>query len=174
MMKKPVFISALCVFVLLVFGMSSISHAQLREDQPTSSDFTGPVLKQNPSQGANLSNLFNMEMSHSYSMMFSNFGGQTYNMNAYTNTMQFFFSDNLTGRVDMSVLHSPFGNSFASNSNGMNTQFMIRNAELNYQLSEKSNIRIQFQQVPAGYGMSPWSTGFHRSPYNSTFDGRNF
>lgn len=167
MMKKTALISATSFCLLLLFGATSISFAQLRENQSKSSELMGPVVKNDPSEGANLGNLFNMQMDHSYSMMFSSFGGQFQNVNAYTNTMHFFFSEDLTGRLDLSLLHSPFGNSFMSNDNGMNTQFLIRNAELNYQISDKSNIRIQFQQVP-GYGANPWS------PFGSPFYDRNF
>lgn len=174
-MKKSVFISAVSIFVVLLFGISSIADAQLRKDQGNSSELTGPIVKQNPSEGANWGNLFNMQMDHSYSMMFSSFGGQVQNLNAYTNTMRFFFSEDLTGRVDLSVLHSPFGNSFMSNNNDPNAQFMIRNAELNYQINEKSNIYIQFRQVPGyGYGQNPVYGGFHQNPFGSPFNDRNF
>jgi hypothetical protein len=173
MMKKSAFVSAVSIVALLLFGLSSISSAQLREDVGNNTALTGPTVKQNPSEGADLSNLFNMQMDHSYSMMFSSFGGQFQNMNAYTNTMHFFFSEDLTGRLDLSVLHSPFGNSLMSNNNGMDPQLMIRNAELNYQISDKSNIRIQFQQVP-GYGTNPWSSGLYQDPFNSPFHDRNF
>lgn len=175
MMKKSVLLSALTIGLALVFALSTATQAQLRSEQQNSSELMGPVVKQNPSEGANLGNLFNMQMDHSYSMMFSSFGGQFQNMNAYTNTMRFFFSEDLTGRLDLSVMHSPFGNSFMSNSNGMDTKFLIRNAELNYQISDKSNISIQFQQVPA-YGMNPWSSGFgyNRGPFSSPFHDQNF
>jgi hypothetical protein len=83
--------------------------------------------------------------------------------------MQFFFSEDLTGRVDLQLLHSPFGNSYMSNNNsGMDMKFMIRNAELNYQIGENSNISIQFQQVPS-YGVSPWSSGLYNRSYHSPF-----
>lgn len=173
MLKNSAFISAVSIFVLLLFGLSSIASAQLRENVGSSAELTGPIVKQDLSEGANLGNLFNMQMDHSYSMTFSSFGGQMQNMNAYTNTMHFFFTEDLTGRLDLSVLHSPFGNNFMSNDNGMNTQFMIRNAELNYQISDKSNIRLQFQQVP-GYGMNPWSSNLYRNPFNSSLHDRNF
>jgi hypothetical protein len=172
-MKKNAF-SVVISLIIFLFGLSAITQAQLRRDQSRNSDLTGPVVKQDPSKGANLGNLFNMQMDHSYSMMFSNFGGQMQNMNAYTNTMHFFFSEDLTGRLDLSLLHSPFGNSFMSNQGGLGTKFMIRNAELNYQINEKSNIRFQFQQVPT-YGANPWSSGFYnRNPFYSPFDDRNF
>ena len=167
-MKKTAFISCISFLILFVFGIASISHAQLRKDQQNNSELSGPIVKEDPSKGADWSNLFNMQMDHSYSMMFSSFGGQVQNMNAYTNTMRFFFSEDLTGRVDLSVLHSPFGNSFMSNNSGMNPQFMIRNAELNYQINDKSNISIHFRQVPR-YGANPWSSGFNRGPFSSPF-----
>lgn len=157
------FFSTPFVFFLLILtlGLHALSMAQLRKDQQNTADLSGPVLKQDPSDGAKLSNLFNMQMDHSYSMMFSSYGGQMQNMNAYTNTMRFFFSDKLTGRVDLSLLHSPFGNNYMSQNKGMGTEFIIRNAELNYELSEKSNIRVQFQQVPNNYG----PMGFGRNHY---------
>lgn len=178
MMKKTAFSITVGLFILFFAGFSSVSYGQLREQLNKSSDLMGPIIKQgDPSKGANLGNLFNMEMDHSYSMMFSSFGGQFQNLNAYTNTMRFFFSEDLTGRVDLSVLHSPFGNNLMpnSNSNNMDMKFLISNAELNYQISDRSNIRIQFQQVPGGgYGMNPWSSGMHRGPFASPFHGPNF
>jgi len=180
-MKKVPILSILSLCLLLTFGFSNTSHAQLRKNQGNPSDLMGPVVKKNQadrSKGANLGNLFNMTMDHSYSMMFSSFGGQFQNLNIYTNTMHFYFSPKLKGRVDLSVLHSPFGNSFMSNGNnkGMDAQFLIRNAELDYQISDKSSISIQFQQLPSyGYGMrSPWSGSFYRGPFSSPFQDRNF
>lgn len=183
-MKKVPFLSVASLCLALLLGLSSMSYAQLRQDQGKPTDLMGPVVKkhqqQDRSQGANLGNLFNMTMDQSYSMMFSSFGGQVQNLNVYTNTMHFFFSPKLTGRVDLSVLHSPFGNSFLSNgkSNGLDAQFMIQNAELDYQISDKSSISIQFQQLPSyGYGMygtGPWSNGYYRGPFGSPFHDRNF
>lgn len=175
-MKKATLLSATSILLLLLLGLSSLSQAQLRKDLTSSSDLTGQVIKrQDPSQGAKLGNLFNMQMNHSYSMNFASYGGQFQNMNAYTNTMQFFFSEDLTGRVDLQLLHSPFGNnSFMGNSNtGMDMEFRVRNAELNYQISENSSIRLQFQQVPS-YGFNPWSGRSYHSPFNSPFRDRNF
>lgn len=173
-MKQTSFLPLIGMFLVLTIGIHSLSFAQLRENLNNSSELMGPVIKQDRSEGSNLGNLFNMQMNHSYSMMFSSFGGQMQNMNAYTNTMHFFFSDKLTGRVDLSLLHSPFGNNYMSNGNGMNTEFIIRNAELNYQINDKSNISIQVQQLPNNYGMSPWGMGRqHYNPFYSrhnTFD----
>lgn len=157
-MKKSGLVPLLTVaFVLLA---STVSYSQFREDV-NKSDYSGPVVReeQGPQPG-NWSNLFNMEMSHSYSMNFMSYGGQFRNINAYTNTMNFFFTDRLTGRLDISLLHSPFGNSYlnsGSNGNGMGAEIMIRNAELNYEIGENSHITIQFQQQPySPFGANPF------------------
>lgn len=172
-MKKGSIFSAISIFAILMLGISSISQAQLREDLNKSTDLMGPIVKENPSEGANLGNLFNMQMNHSYSMNFASYGGQFQNMNAYTNTMHFFFSEDLTGRVDLQLLHSPFGNSFMNNNGGTDMDFRIRNAELNYEISDNSNISIQFQQLP-NYGMNPWSSRSYNSPFRSRLGDPNF
>ncbi len=159
---KEIKISAVFVsFLLIFFALNAVANAQLREMESKSSDYTGPVVKEN---AGNLSNLFNMQMDHSYSMTFSSIAGQYQNVNAYTNTMHFFFTDDLTGRVDLSLLHSPLGGNNYMNNNGLGTEIIIRNAELNYQISDKSNISLHFQQIPS-YGINPWS----RSPFNDSF-----
>lgn len=151
---KKIFVLAF-VFTLL-FAVAFTAQAQYRELENKSSDYSGPIVKeQDPSDGANLSNLFNMQMSHSYSVSFMSFGGQYQNLNAYTNTMQFFFSDKLTGRVDLSLLHSPFG----GNMNGFNAQqevqLILRNAELNYEISDNASLHLQVNQYPQGLGYYP-------------------
>lgn len=145
---------SVCYTLFIVFVLSiSTSHAQLRKNLTSSSDYTGSIVKSDPSDGANLSNLFNMKMSHSYSITMGSVGGRFQNINMYTNTMQFFFTDRLTGRVDLSLLHSPFSNNSLNGFGAQQeVQFIIRNAELNYELSDKSSIHLRFNQYPAGYG----------------------
>lgn len=163
-MKSSFRIPAL--LLILILGFSTLSQAQLRDNVQTRDRLTGTILKDR--EPGTLENLFNMQMDHSYSMMFSSFGGEYRNVNAYTNTMQFFFTDRLTGRVDLSLLHSPFSNNgMIGNNSGLGADFVLRNAELNYQLSDKSSIHLQFQQIPAGMGYgSYYSNPFHSSPFN--------
>jgi len=170
-MKRSTIVTLILVLAFLTIGVHSHASAQFRDNLQHRSDLTTDVVK-DPSEGAKLSNLFNMQMDHSYSIMFTGFGGQMHNMNAYTNTMRFFFSERLTGRVDLSLLHSPFGNSFmqpnGSNDGGFGAKLILRNAELDYKISDNSHIRVQFQQIPGGYG--PW--GYRQnafSPYRRPF-----
>lgn len=157
-MKQSGFASLLTVTLLML--TTTVSYGQFREDV-NKSDYSGPVVKQEQSpQPGSWSNLFNMQMSHSYSMNFMSYGGQYQNINAYTNTMNFFFTERLTGRLDISLLHSPFGNSYLNSGtggNGMGAEILIRNAELNYEIGENSHITIQFQQHPyTPFGASPF------------------
>jgi hypothetical protein len=153
--------------VLFTFGFVAIVEAQLREDINRSSDYTGAIFKTEQSQNNTLGNLMssiNMTMSHSYSMNFGSVGGEFQNLNAYTNHMSFDFSENLTGHVDLSVLHSPFGNSFMNmGNNSLGARVMIDRAQLDYQISPNSSLSIQFSQRP--YYYSPYGMG--RGMYGS-------
>lgn len=105
--------------------------------------------------------LAGFQMNHSYEMNIGSFGGNAYNQNFYTNTMHFLFNENLTGRVDLSIAHSPFGNNFMGENQG--PQFFIRNAELNYSFNERTHLSFQFRQIPAGV-YNPFD--YHRNPFS--------
>ena len=163
--------------VLLIFIMLcavSLTEAQLREDLSNGSDYSGVITyEQQPSSPGNWMNMLNMTMNHSYSMTFSSFGGQMQNLNAYTNSMLFDISDNLNARVDVSFLHSPFGNSFMGDNSSLGSRIIVESARLDYKLSENSRITLEFSQRP--YGYSPFSNygyGFNRG-YDNPFNRHN-
>lgn len=157
----------LLILTVLTFGAVSIAEAQLRQDLNRSNDYTGAVVKTDQSTSGVLGDLMeslNMSMSHSYSMNFGSIGGQFQNLNAYTNHMTFDFSENLTGQVDVSVLHSPFGNSFMNmGSNDLGARVIIDRAQLDYQISPNTNLSIQFSQRPYH---SPFGMGSMYGPRN--------
>lgn len=158
-------------FVALFFCITIVAEAQLRQDlvHPRE-DFGSSVTHthdQSESTIGSWMNMLNMTMSHSYSMNFSNFGGQMQNLNAYTNSMHFDLSDRVDAQVDVSVLHSPFGNSMMrANQNSMNTQIVIDQARIDYRISDNTRISFQFSQNP--YYSSYGRTGFgqHHSPFS--------
>ena len=166
MIRKAIFLLSVG---LLVLSSTVEVQAQFRNQQATGYDYTGPILQQHQPNSSNvglLSNLFEgvqMTMDHSYSMNFASIGGQYQNINMYTNTMHFGFTENLSGRLDISMMHSPFGGSFNQGlygNSGPDAQIMIRNAELNYQLGPNSHIQVQFQQSPYPYGYGGYGSGF--------------
>lgn len=153
--------------IFIVITTALVAHAQLREDlvyEPE--EYTTTVSTSERSGGpGSWMNLLNMSMSHSYSMTFSNFDGQMQNLNAYTNHMFFDISDRFNAQLDVSVLHSPFGNSFMTNNNSLGTKIIIDQARLDYQLSPNARISFQFSQRPAYYGYGPYSRFGRISPW---------
>lgn len=148
--------------LLIFFITTTVVNAQLREDlsyQPE--QYTTAVTTSQHSGPGNWMNLLNMTMSHSYSMSFSNFGGQMQNINAYTNHMFFDVSDRFKAQLDISVLHSPFGNSFMNSQNNLGTQIIVDQARIDYQLSPNATISLQFSQRPAYYGRNSFYSPFY-------------
>jgi hypothetical protein len=157
---------AVTYFIALVFILTPvISEAQFRDQDSNPYEVTGQITDTPASD--QVLGLFDFKMDHSYEMTIGSFAGETYNQNFYTNTMHFLFNENLTGRLDLSVAHSPFGNSFMGENQG--PQFFVRNAEINYNFSENSRISFQFRQIP-GSMYSPYGYG---SPFHSPYRGRH-
>lgn len=158
-----------------MFCMVSISDAQLRDDLNSTSDYSGVVTyEQQSTSPGNWMNMLNMTMNHSYSMTFSNFGGQMQNLNAYTNSMMFDISNNLNAQVDVSLLHSPFGNSFIGENSSLGSRIIIERARLDYKLSENAHISLEFSQRPYN-SYSPFGNygyGYNRG-YDSLFNRHN-
>lgn len=146
-----------------------LANAQLRQDlNAYPEEYTASVSHTSQPSVGSWMNMLNMTMDHSYSMSFSNFGGQMQNLNAYTNHMKFDLSDRLDARVDVSLLHSPFGNSFMNDNSNLGTKIIIDQARLDYKLTDNAHISIQFSQRPGyyGYGHNSFGRSSHYSPFN--------
>ncbi|NBB76304.1 MAG: hypothetical protein GVY02_02900 [Bacteroidetes bacterium] len=152
----------LSTVIFLAFTLSA--EAQFREDlahEPQ--EFTTSVqTDRNSGQPGSWMNLLNMSMNQSYSMSFSNFGGQMQNLNALSNHIYFDVSDRFQAQVDVSLLHSPFGNSFMNNENTMGAKIIIDQARLDYRISDNATITLQFSQRPGHYGYGPYGNMFSR------------
>lgn len=141
----------LLLFLSISFFGVSIAEAQLRDDLTHGSDYSGIITHEQQSNSpGNWMNMLNMTMNHSYSMSFSSFGGNVQNLNAYTNSMNFDISDNLDAQLDVSFLHSPFGNNYMG-TDSFNSKIIIDRARLDYKLSENTNISLEFSQRPYRY-----------------------
>ena len=153
------------LIALFSFSLTLIAEAQFRNDRsPYTEDVSATwATDGNKYTPGSWMNLLNMTMNHSYSMTFSNFGGQMQNLNAYTNHMFFDISDRLNAQVDISLLHSPFGNNFM-NKDDFGTQIIIDQARLDFRLSSNSSISVQFSQRPSYYGYNPFGYGGYYSP----------
>ncbi|MEX0779580.1 MAG: hypothetical protein WD491_10685 [Balneolales bacterium] len=180
MNKKTALIIPLLSAIIFITVQVDAS-AQYKTDLPSDYNKTGAVTKQTePIGNEKVLGLFNFNMDHSYEMSMSSIGGNTYNQNFYTNTMHFDFNEDLYGRVDLGVAHSPFGNSLMGNSQGLmgndQAQILIRNAELNYKLNDNTRFSISFQQQPARYGHGygynhGYGNNFRRDSYHPFYGG---
>lgn len=155
------------LIIIALSGCFILSEAQYKSDVQSTFDWTGPVTKSTEAYNPGLFGLMDFRMDHSYEMSVGSFGGNMYNQNYYTNTMHFLFNENLYGRVDLALAHSPLGNSMM----GDEPQFIVRNAEINYRFNNNSHIRLSFNQQPRMYGMggigNPYHMGHSHSPFYS-------
>jgi len=161
-MKKYAAILMLTIGLLLTFGYSA--KAQFRSQEPSPLNYTGPITKtvtvSHDQKGLlDLFNIHNVKMQNSLEMSFSSFGGHVYNENLFTNTMFMNFTPRLSGRLDISLAASPFGNGLFTQS--QKPRIFVRNAELNYQLSKNSSIHLQFSEMPYASPYSPYGGGYY-------------
>ncbi len=157
------------LFTALLLGMALPgAHAQFRSDNNSSLDRTGPVVRTHDTgEVASFLGLQNFRMDHSYEMTMGSFGGNMFNRNTYTNTMHLLINDNLYGRVDLAMSHSPFGSGMMGYND--QTQFYVRNAELNYKFNDNTRIQVRFQQIPQGYGYGYHPPYHRRNPVHSSY-----
>jgi hypothetical protein len=149
----------IAVIAFLIAGTATASHAQLRHEEPTPYQWTGSILRSAPiAQSSALPfGMKGFRMSHSYEMTMGTFGGQTYNQNYYTNSMALQFNDKMTGKLDVAVAHSPFGNGMMMN---QGPRVFVRNAEFQYQFSPKTQLSVSFQQHPWNRYQNPYLYGY--------------
>lgn len=169
-------ILSVIIFVcLLVAGISAVSYGQKKSGLTKISAYSGPILKKNdPSQGARLSNLFNVKMHQSITTSFGSWGGALTSTIAFTNSMRFFFTPKLTGQVNVSLLTSPFSQlNYYGIKDNRRLQVAL-DAQLRYQISKNLDIRVEFRKLPRRYGFYPGSFyGMYRDvpfPNNSVFE----
>jgi hypothetical protein len=154
----------LTVTLLFLAISANTAAAQFVNEIPRTGDWTGSIVKTDLNQKKIFGNVA-FKMNHAYEVSFTSFGGQAYNQNMYTNTMLFGFSDRLNARLDLSMAHSPFGNGLMTQGNDM--RFMVRNAELNYRISDKSHVSVSFSQMPYGSGGPYDRYGFGNHSFRS-------
>ncbi len=95
-------------------------------------------------------------MHQSYSLSYTTMGGHGMSIGMYTNSLMYQFSDPLSVRFDVSLVHSPFGNFGGKFGQDISGIYLTR-AELNYRPSQNTLFQVQFRQVPTMY----WMPGAH-------------
>jgi hypothetical protein len=167
-----IFLISLIAALFLILPLSA--QAQLKEDLMAPPQRVDARVTHTLGSGkvGDWANLIPVTMTHGYSMSFGSFGGRYQNLNAYTNSMQFNFSDRFQANVDLALLHSPFGGSIMmQNQNPMGIRFVVENASFSYKLSENVRFDVCFSQTPYGSGFSGGANrcggGYSASPYGA-------
>jgi hypothetical protein len=103
-------------------------------------------------------------MRQSYSLSYTSFGGgQGVSLGAYTNSLQYQFSDPLSVQFDVSLMHSPFGG-FNDRMARDLTGIHLTRAQLNYRPTENVLFQLQYRQMPSMYFLP---NGYRDAPFFS-------
>lgn len=125
--------------------MVSVSGYSQRVNQPPVP--TAPSMLSKPSMSS-FFDINKFEMHHSYSMSVSSFGGgNNFSEGMYTNTLLYRFDAPAVMRMDIGVLHDPFGTQkFGNNSN--NAQLFLKNLSIDYKPTSNTVLSLGFRQIP--------------------------
>ena len=151
--------------VFLILIIPALLFGQLKKDliQP---DFSN-VLTQptHPNSLFSFIDPSKLHMSHSLSMSYSAFGGNSVLMNTYVNTIDYQINDQLSLRTNLGIMASPY-NTLPNNS-FLNNQQFFGGAELNYKPDSNTIFTLKFESVPYNYYRSSfWDSRMFNSGFN--------
>lgn len=113
-------------------------------------------------------------MNQSYALSFYSGGGQSGSLGMFTNTFNFKLSNPLMLRVDMGIMHQPFGGPKTGLQN-QNAHFM-HGAELIYRPSDHFMMQVGYRNNPyysnAGFYENPFARGTNGSFNDYRVDGK--
>jgi len=152
--------------VIILLFISSLSFSQFK-DKDLSPTIMNGITNYSPS--GFLSSFLspdNFQMSHSINMSYSAFGGNGVALSTYTNSITFRFSENINLEVDASLVASPYSSFGEDHQKSINGIYLSR-AQLNYKISNNSNLVIQFLNPPPGKYYNNYYNDFdNNSPFS--------
>ena len=160
-------IKKIFLIICLLFLFPALSLSQIRNQLPASDVgdmMRSAVYNAYGKPGFLGFDLSKLKFSHSYSLAFSSFGGgNSLTRGLYLNTISYEFSIPLSLSMQWGFTHQPFQTGF--NNANLGSQIFLSGAELRYQPSRNTLLKLQFYQTPRGYLRSP----YQRSGYRSRF-----
>lgn len=174
--------------VVVFFCLCPFMHleAQLRSDQASINEFSGPIFRPDPSDHSRQARVGflhgvskRISMNHSFEFTAGSFGGEGFVQNMYTNSLFFQISPKWDARLDAGIAYSPTQHSFLNASGAKNQpRFLIRNAEVNYRPNPRTRLHLSFSQDPfymsSRYGFlgtNPFYSNRRPHPVNESFLG---
>jgi len=146
------------VIIFLIMISISCANAQYKDSGFHESDIKNAIVDNSNSSASFLGflNPNNFQMHQSYDFSYSTFGsGQGLAMGVLTNSMLYNFTNNFSGQLDISLVHSPyssFGRDFQNKLNGI----YISKAVLNYQPWKNMLISVQYRNLPYSSYYNPF------------------
>ncbi len=146
----------LVVFIIWMFPV--LAFTQMKENTKMPS-FSQIGIKPNSNVILGFLNSDRLSMHHTFSMSYMSLGNAGGMMvNSYMNTINYQISNPLFLRLNLGIMNSPY-NSFNNPALG-NTQF-FGGAELFYQPTENSMIKLGVQVRPGYYGPGYYGPGYY-------------
>ncbi|MBL7961738.1 hypothetical protein JNL27_16010 [bacterium] len=148
-------------FFVMILSVSLSAQAQFRTQTVNRVDVKSGITTPMPGTLAEFLSPERFYMNQSYGLTYYTGGSQSGSIGMYTNSLNFRLSNPLFLRVDLGVMHQPFGG--PKGVNEQNAQF-LHGAELIY----KPNKSFQMQ---VGYSTTPYYNngyGFYQSPFGNS------
>ena len=151
----------LVVFMILILTLPAFSQMKQNTKMPSFSDVG---IRPNSNVILGFLNPDRLSMNHTFSMSYMSMGNAGGMMvNSYMNTINYQISNPLFLRLNLGIMNVPY-NSFNNSNNPAlsNTQF-FGGAELFYQPTENSMIKLGVQVRPGYYGPGYYGPGYYNS-----------
>jgi len=136
----------LTLLFIMLFGLWVVPlQAQFR-NQPTKPNISSVLINPQASLFSGFLNPNKLRMHHTVSMSFGNWAGQSMMLSSYLNTIDCQISEKFWIRANIGIMSSPyntFGQQFY-----LNKPRLFGGAQLNYQISDKSKITVEFNSSP--------------------------
>lgn len=136
----------------MIFLICVSAHAQFRTQTVNRVDVKSGITTPVPGTLADFLNPDRFYMNQSYGLTYYTGGGQSGSVGMYTNSLNFKLSNPLFLRVDMGVMHQPFGGPKGVE---QKAQFM-HGAELIYKPNKNFQMQVGYSTTPyynSGFGM---------------------
>jgi len=137
------------ILIAIVFFAPNIILGQLKnQDKPIqiNQEIVRPI--QDRSFGLSIFDPSKFNMYHSFSMSFFSMGGKGVSQGLYLNTMTYQLASPLLLKLQWGIQNFPY-NSLAKDHPAFQNGLFLSGAELQYKPSDKLEMRLQFNRMPA-------------------------
>jgi hypothetical protein len=137
--------------ILVLTHASTTAYAQFRPEragEPSRSTMEAMVSE--PSWVSELFNPDRWSTRQTYSFSYSQFGGASIGLTSFTNSFIFKAAENVRVSADVAMIYSPFSSFGGQSSKALNGIY-LSNAQLDWQLDDKTYLQIQYSGLPALY-----------------------